>query len=72
MNLKVIMIERLTGKVMIERPGIRRDKVLEWLNIGGTKVNVNPMINSPRLYEEMLENMTEHCKNRIEDFVDIF
>lgn len=40
MNLKVIIVERLTRKVQIDRPGVRRDRVRQWVSLDETSLAV--------------------------------
>ena len=49
MNLRVIIIERLTQKVQIQRPGVRADKVRDWLKIEDLTASSNL-----RILEDML------------------
>ena len=72
MNIKVIIIERLTQKVQILRPGLQTEKVSNWLEIDNTQPTAfGDSIAASKRYEMMLENLPEHCKSRIQNFLDI-
>ena len=60
MNLRVIIIERLTQKVQIQRPGVRADKVRDWVKIEELTASSNL-----RILEDMLENLSDDSKGRI-------
>ena len=70
LNLKVIIIERLSRKVQIDRPGLRREKVRDWVEIDENPAMLDHVKNS-RHYEELLQNLSDNCKDRIEGFEGI-
>ena len=36
MSLKAIIVERLARKVQIDRPGVRRDRIRQWVTLDDT------------------------------------
>lgn len=64
MNLKAIIVERLTRKVHIDRPGVRRERVRDWVSLEDSLSSFD-QIKSTKEYEDILNNLSESCKSRI-------
>lgn len=65
------MIERLLMKVQIQRPGLRSERVRDWIKIEEESAFYDPTL-ATKHYEKLLENLSGPCKEKVDDFNEIF